>query len=292
MLVGIGLVRYSGDPPDSSDRDLSIRSSTLFPLAAVLAFRPEEYSVHTELYDGPLELLLYLIKRDGIDVADIPIAHVTDEYLLYLERMQQMDLGVAGDFLVMAATLCQLKSHQLLPRELEATDEEDEFDPREQLARRLMEYERFKEASEKLLQRNILGRDTFKRPAAQLSATSRGVDPTVDVFGLLEAFYAAVEAREADEPVHQVQLETHSFADRVGWVLDRLDEGITTLRGLFRGVQGRPQRILTFLAVLEMARLGLLDVRQVDHLGVIEVLASSSRAEADLSGLPEHWENA
>jgi len=258
----------------------------------VLAFRPEEHSVHTEVYDGPLELLLYLIKRDGIDVRDIPIAHVTDEYLRYLDKMRELDLDVAGDFLVMAATLCQLKSRELLPRDPEALDDDDELDPREQLARRLIDYERFKEASEKLLLRNVLGRDTFKRPGAEVDPASRSIDPTVDVFGLLEAFYAAVQAREADDPVHEVELDSYSFADRVGWVLDRLEEGAHTLTTLFRGIQSRPQRIQTFLAVLEMARLRLLDVRQVDHLGVIELFPCSSRADADLSALPEHWEVA
>ena len=292
MLVPIQPVRYCGDPPQGPFAALESRSNTHFPLAAVLAFRPEEYSVHTEVYDGPLELLLYLIRRDGIDVRDIPISHVTEEYLEYLDRMRELDLDVAGDFLVMAATLCQLKSRELLPRDVEALDGEDELDPREQLARRLMEYERFKEASEKLLERNILGRETFKRPSAVIDPTSREIDPTVDVFGLLEAFYAVVQAHEADEPVHEVELESYSFADRVSWVLDRLNEGASTLTSLFRGVPNRSQRILTFLGVLEMARLNLIDVRQVDHLGRIELFARFAHGEADLSALPEHWENA
>ena len=256
----------------------------------MLAFRPEEYAVHTAVYDGPLELLLYLIRRDGIDVRDIPIAHVTQEYLQYLDRMRVLDLDIAGDFLVMAATLCQLKSRELLPRDPEAVDDEDEEDPRERLARRLQEYERYKEAAEKLESRHILGRDTFKRPERTPDPLERELDPTVDVFGLLEAFYNVVQAHAAAEPVHAVQLEEYSFAERVTWILDCVDDfGGANLTTLFERIPTRPQRILTFLAVLEMARLQLVDVRQLDHLGDIRIELQGRREDADLSALAETW---
>ncbi|MCP4804486.1 MAG: segregation/condensation protein A [Proteobacteria bacterium] len=255
----------------------------------MLAFRPEEYAVHTAVYDGPLELLLYLIRRDGIDVRDIPIAHVTEEYLQYLDRMRVLDLDLAGDFLVMAATLCQLKSRELLPRD-PALEEEEEEDPRERLARRLQEYERYKEASEKLTARHVLGRDVFKRPTRPVDPSDRVVDPTVDVFGLLEAFYNAVQAHAAEEPVHAVELETYSFAERVTWILDAVaDFGGASLTMLFESIPTRDQRILTFLAVLEMARLQLVDVRQLDHLGDIRIELQGRREDCDLSALAETW---
>ena len=172
----------------------------------MLAFQPEVWSVHTEVYDGPLELLLYLIRRDGIDVRDIPVARVTDEYLRYLEVMAELDLNVAGDFVVMAATLCQLKSRLLVPKVLGTLDEEDEEeDPRAALARRLLEYQRYKEASIKLLERQVLGRDVFTCGQAEEVAPLRSVDPTVDAFGLLEAFYRVLQRSAEPPPTHEVE---------------------------------------------------------------------------------------
>ena len=254
----------------------------------MLAFRPELHAVRTEVYDGPLELLLYLIRRDGIDVRDIPIAHVTREYLAYLDLMRDLDLDVAGDFLVMAATLCQLKSRELLPRELSAMEEEEEEDPRELLARRLLEYQRFKEAAEKLESRRLLGREVYKRPQQELDPALRGVDPGVDAFGLLEAFYKVLQAHAAEPPVHEVELDEYSMAERVEWVLHRLDEwGESSLERLFERIHSRSQRILTFLALLEMARLQMIGVSQKQHLGQLRLLPRVSAAEADLSTLPD-----
>ncbi len=252
----------------------------------MLAFRPDLHAVRTEVYDGPLELLLYLIRRDGIDVRDIPIAHVTREYLSFLDRMAELDLDVAGDFLVMAATLCQLKSRELIPRELSAMEEDEEDDPREQLARRLLEYQRFKEAAEKLQERRLLGREVFKRPQQPLDPALRGVDPGVDAFGLLEAFYRVLQEHAAEPPVHEVELDEYSMAERVAWVLARLDEwGESPLELLFERIHSRPQRILTFLALLEMMRLQMLDYRQEGFLGTVVLLPRISAADADLTAL-------
>jgi segregation and condensation protein A len=253
----------------------------------LLAFKPEAYAVHTEVYDGPLELLLYLIRRDGIDVRDIPICEVTTEYLRYLDLMSEMDLDVAGDFLVMAATLCMLKSRELLPRPEALQDEEDELDPRDELARRLLEYQRFKEAAEQLASRPMLGRDVYARPTVELDAHERPIDPTVDAFGLLEAFYKAVKAAAAEPPIHSVELDEYSIAERVHWVLLRLEDGGKTLRDLFMHIHGRSQRILSFLAVLEMAKLQFLDLSQVDHLGDVVLTARVQASEVDLDKLPD-----
>ncbi len=252
----------------------------------MLAIHPELHAVRTEVYDGPLELLLYLIRRDGIDVRDIPIAHVTREYLSFLDQMAELDLDVAGDFLVMAATLCQLKSRELLPRELAVMDEDEETDPREQLARRLLEYQRFKEASEKLASRRLLGREVFKRPQQELDPALRGVDPGVDAFGLLEAFYRVLQAHAAEPPTHDVELEEYSMAERVRWVLGCLDEwGACSLDRIFERIHSRSQRILTFLALLEMMKLQLLDFHQDGFLAPVQLLPRVSGAEVDLSVL-------
>ncbi|MCB9744227.1 MAG: segregation/condensation protein A [Alphaproteobacteria bacterium] len=245
--------------------------------------------MHTEVYDGPLELLLYLIRRDGIDVRNIPIAHVTAEYLRYLDMMTQLDLDLAGDFLLMASTLCQLKSRELIPRP-SVLEEEEEEDPKEALARRLIEYERYKEAAEKLEERPLLGRDHYARPPQVLSADERPIDPGVDAFGLLEAFYDVLDRAAEAPPVHEIEMEEYSMAERVRWVLDRLKtwEG-ATLRRLFLEIPTRSQRILTFLAVLEMARFQIIDVRQAAHLGEVELLARAEAAEADLSAISDSY---
>ncbi len=254
----------------------------------MLAFQPERYAVHTEVFEGPLELLLYLIRRDGIDVCDIPIAHVTREYLGYLDMMEQIDLDMAGDFLVMAALLCELKSRDLLPRQHTEEDEEEELDPREDLARRLIEYERYRQASQQLSERHWLGRDVFARPDQQIAAADRPVDPGVDAFGLLEAFYRVLEARAEEEPVHEVELEEYSFQERVTWLLGNLSRTEpVTLQELIASIRGRANRIISFLALLEMARLQMIDVSQERHMGPVALLLKIDPASADLSAIPE-----
>lgn len=257
------------------------------------AFQPDAFAIHTEVYDGPLELLLYLIRRDGIDIRDIPIAHVTAEYLRYLDMMTQLDLDVAGDFLLMASTLCQLKSRELIPRfTLPGLEPEEEEDPRETLARRLLEYQRYKEAAEALMRRpTILGREHFARTALPLGPDEEPIDPTVDAFGLLEVFYSVLDRVAEEAPVHEVEMERVSMSDRVRWVLDRLDalQG-ATLRRLFQEIPTRSQRILTFLAILEMARFQMVEITQAGHLDDVQLYARVRSTEADLSGLTDTYE--
>ena len=253
----------------------------------MFAFQPDRYVVHTEVFDGPLELLLYLIRRDGIDVRDIPISHVTREYLGYLDQMEVMDLDVAGDFLVMAALLCELKSRDLLPRVNHGEEEEEEIDPRQELVSRLIEYERFRQASLQLAERDWLGRDVFARPNTQVARADRPVDPGVDAFGLLEAFYRVLESRAAEEPVHEVELEEYSLQERVTWVLRQLSmTEATDLRDVLVPIRGRSNRVITFLALLEMARLQMVNITQERHLGPVLLLLKIDPASADLSAIP------
>ncbi len=254
----------------------------------MFAFQAERYVVHTEVFDGPLELLLYLIRRDGVDVRDISVAHLTREYLGYLDRMQVLDLDVAGDFLVMAALLCELKSRELLPREeAPSGEEEDALDPRQELVDRLVEYERFRRASLELADRRWLGRDVFARPPATVDPADRPVEPGVDAFGLLEALYRVLESRAAEEPVHEVELEEYSLKERVGWLLERLSlPGPADLRGLLREVAGRARRVITFLALLELARLQMVGITQSYHLGPVLLELKVDPARADLSAIP------
>ena len=248
----------------------------------MLANRPDPHHVQTAVFDGPLELLLYLIRRDGIDVRDIPIAHVTVEYLAVLNRMRELDLNIAGEFLLMASTLCQLKSRELLPREEQELEEEEE-DPKERLVRRLIEYERFKEAAEDLTHRNWLGRDVFARPRTDVDV-ERPLARDVEALALAEAFSSVLQRSKRLPPQHEVELEPWSLVQSVEWLLDVLPQDQPVeIQDLFTQLKSRSQRVQTFMAVLEMARIQLVDVEQDNHLGPLQVTSKKSKESADLS---------
>lgn len=249
-----------------------------------------EPPVRIGVYDGPLELLLFLVRREGVNVRDIPVARICDVYLSFLDNIEELDVDLAGDYLLMAATLCQLKARELLPREpkREGAEEEEECDPREALARRLLEYERFRAAAEELGALERLDRDVFARAPEPLAPDEQPIDPTVESFGLLRIFYEVMERSARPPAIHQVHRERFSLADTVRWVLQRL-EGCEEmlLSELFIEVGTRPRRIFTFLGVLEMARLQMVDLRQAMHLGAVRLFPKVRVAEVDLSAL-EH----
>ena len=170
----------------------------------------------------------------------------------------------------------------------EGEDDEEEEDPRERLVRRLIEYQRYKEASEELRLRPWLGRDVYVRPAADVDPADRPLARDIDAFALLESFYATLEAHAEGEPVHEVQLEEFSFTERVEWLLKYLDGGEPLpLRQVLEQVGGRAQRVLTFLALLETTRLGMTIIEQEGHLGPVAVASVVVAAKADLSNLPK-----
>jgi segregation and condensation protein A len=253
----------------------------------LLACDPRTYAVHTEVYDGPLELLLFLVRRHGVDLRDVPIAPITDAFLEHIHRMEALDLEVAGEFLVMASTLCWLKSQELLPRAapLDLADEDDPVAVREDLARRLLEYQRYREAAEALSQRPWLGRDTFAAVQAPIGGTERSVVAGTNPLGLLQIFYEVLQRHAADAPIHQIELEHYSLQEMAGWILGRLHEGPRELTDLLRLLQRRGDRIIAFLAALEMARLGMLDLRQGQHLGPIILHGQATPETADLGRL-------
>ncbi|MCB9779082.1 MAG: segregation/condensation protein A [Alphaproteobacteria bacterium] len=240
--------------------------------------------VRTEDYDGPLELLLFLIRREGIDPRDLRVAPICDAYLAQVELMDALDLDVAGDFVVMASTLCLLKSRELLPRSV-VDDEEEEEDLRDGLVRRLVEYERYREASERLGDRHLLGRDEFTRPHVELDVSERPVEPGCDAMGLLEVLYELVQRQQAPEPVHEVELEVYSLREMASWVLTQLGQGPRSLADLLSELDRKLDRVVCFLASLEMARLQLLDVRQSHHLAPVVLHPVRDPEGADLSSL-------
>lgn len=247
--------------------------------------------VQIDIYDGPLDLLLYLVRRDGIDVRNLPLVHITREYLAAMEELYEFNIDMAGEFILMAATLCELKSRELLPRSKTETEQSDdpqeEEDPRIALARRILQYQRFKEAAENLDSLQMLGRDVFKRQGVAVSWGDRPVDPGVDSLGLLDHYRAAMN-REVVQPVHEVHREELSWAVCVHSVLQLLDDGEErSLDELLSEFSSRAEKIMTFLAVLELVRLQMLEIAQRTHLSPILLRSMVKHQEADLSMIPE-----
>ncbi len=224
--------------------------------------------VHTRVYEGPLELLLYLVKRDSIDLGHLPLSHITGEYLAYLDQMRHLDLDLAGEFLVMAATLCELKSRELLPsitRSVSTGDEEQ--DPREALALRILEYQRYREAAETLLSRPILGKDVFCREPKPIAHNRLGIHTGTDITGFAAIYYQLLHKRSSSPPTHHVKASPVNWQESLSSVLDLLEDGQAHgIDELFAALPTRTHRIFAFLAVLELCRQGYLDIRQEVHL--------------------------
>lgn len=228
------------------------------------------YAVKLAVFEGPLDLLLHLIRQNEVDITDIPIARIAEQYLQTIELMQELDLDVAAEYLVMAATLALIKSRMLLPQE--AQDDEEAVDPRAELVQRLLEYQRYKEVAEALARRRLLGRDVF-------SVVGPGPEPTpegereieVGLFELLAAFRAVLQSERAVDLKHEIETEHVTVRDRMMVVMDLLEqhESIEFMQ-IFRqagpgGEGARPTRavlVATFLAMLELARLAALRIYQ------------------------------
>jgi len=235
----------------------------------------EAYPVKLDSFEGPLDLLIHLIKRNEVNIYDIPIALITDQYLAYLSLMQELNLDVAGDFLVMAATLIHIKSRMLIPRPTpDVVGEEDEEDPREALVRRLLEHQRFKAAAELLHERQTVRAAQYHRPdAAVADVAGEGFEPEleVDLFSLLAAFRGVLE-RARTRPRVVLPPEQMSIEQRIDQLLDRLSETEAVgFEDLFADANSRPALIVTFLALLEMIRLKLIRVFQSGPFGPIRV---------------------
>jgi segregation and condensation protein A len=235
----------------------------------------EAYPVKLASFEGPLDLLIHLIKRNEVNIYDIPIALITDQYLQYLALMQELNLDVAGEFLVMAATLIHIKSRMLIPRPTpEVVGDEEEEDPREALVRRLLEHQRFKAAAELLHERQTVRAAQFHRPdAAVADVAGEGFEPEleVDLFSLLAAFRGVLE-RAKSRPKVVLPPEQMSIEQRIEQLLERLSETEAVgFEDLFADAHSRPALIVTFLALLEMIRLKLIRVFQSGSFGPIRV---------------------
>ncbi|MEZ5287347.1 MAG: segregation/condensation protein A, partial [Vicinamibacterales bacterium] len=231
--------------------------------------------IKLQSFEGPLDLLVHLIRKNKVDVYDIPIALITKQYLDYLDLMQELNLDVASEFLVMAATLIHIKSRMLLPRpETAAGEVEEEEDPRDALVRRLLEHERFKAAAELLHERETIRNAQWTRPDARVEAIAgEEYEPEleVDLFSLLSAFKKVLE-RARERPPVPLPPEEISIEARIEQLLERLSEAEACgFEQLFEDAASRPELIVTFLALLEMIRLKLVRVFQSSQLGEIRV---------------------
>ena len=254
----------------------------------MLAYDAPSNSVHTETFDGPLELLLYLVRREGVDIREVRISPITDAFLTHLEVLEILDLDIAGDFLLLAATLCFLKSRELLPRAQAEEGEEDEEDPaaiRDALARRLIEYQRYQEASINLGNHPWLNRDVFAAPHRPIAPEERPIDPRVGPLGLLEIFQGILTRHAAPEPVHEVHRERYSLTEMAGWVLGQIRAGPRELTDLLNGLDYRIDRVVAFLATLELARLQYLELEQRYHLGPVVLRSLNTDINPDLRAL-------
>jgi segregation and condensation protein A len=227
--------------------------------------------VQVEIFEGPLDLLLHLIKKNEVSIADIPIATITEQYLATLEVMQAFNLDVAGEFLVMAATLIHIKSRMLLPLTDAEEDEEEGADPREELVRRLLEYQRFKDAADQLERREVLTRDVFVRSVAPVEEVPAPGFREVSVFELLTALKQVLD-RLPKDVVHEVMLDKITVREKMTLLLDHLRaQGKTLFESLFAEVKTRMEVVVTFLAMLELVKVRAIRIFQEEATGPIQI---------------------
>jgi segregation and condensation protein A len=244
------------------------------------------YSVSLPSFEGPLDLLLHLCQKHELDILDIPISFVTEKYLEYLAVMTLMHLDVASEYLVMAATLAHIKSKMLLPAPPPGQDDDDlgelEEDPRESLIRRLLEYQKYKQAGAELTARGVAGRDVFPRGATLEETVPTGLPPLADVslFSLVEAFQRVLD-RAKVKLSHEIVTERLSLTDRIQELATMLAERKRlTFEELFEGAFSRFDLVITFLALLEMTRLKMTRLVQTEPLTPIYVEVSVMSDEA------------
>ncbi|UTA49303.1 segregation/condensation protein A [Simiduia sp. 21SJ11W-1] len=258
--------------PDQAEMPFAIvQGKAVTDLPKDLYIPPDALEVILEAFEGPLDLLLYLIRRQNLDILEINVAEITRQYMSYVEMMSAMQFELAAEYLVMAAMLAEIKSRMLLPRSSEA--EEEEEDPRAQLIRRLQEYERFKKAAEDIDELPRVGRDVFHASAQAPDRNLTRPEPDVDLKELLLALSEVLRRADMFES-HHVTKEKLSTRERMGQVLDRLaHKQFMPFVQLFTVEEGRLGVVVTFLAVLELIKESLVEIVQNDSFGAIHVRA-------------------
>lgn len=241
---------------------------------------PDALEVILEAFEGPLDLLLYLIKRQNLDILDIPIAPVTRQYIEYIDMMKEMRLELAAEYLVMAAVLTEVKSRLLLPRSIES---EEEDDPRADLIRRLQEYEQFKQAAEDLDQLPRMNRDNWPIEASMPPTEREKPQPEIDLRELMLAFKDVMQRSEMYTH-HKIEREPLSVRERMSNVLDRLqsaEQGFIEFKSLFSLEEGRLGVVVCFLAILELLKGHMIDFAQAESFAPIYVTAVGAEEEGE-----------
>jgi segregation and condensation protein A len=234
------------------------------------------YEIKLDVFEGPLDLLLYLIRKNEIDIYNIPIALITGQYLSYLDMMRSLNLDLAGEYLVLASTLIHIKSKLLLPPAEGEGEEEEGEDPRAELVQQLLEYQAFKEAALSLNERPLLERDVFTRGAAseEEQTTAEEADDAlieVDIFELVTAFRRIIDGLDLKEEL-EIDMEKMSLADRINEIMERLsEEGQITFSDLLGDRTDRRRIIYTFLAILELMKLRMVRAYQTGPFGAIRL---------------------
>lgn len=273
--TGIPISRASDDGRLSDLRETGsdvvaiVEGQVVDELPADLYIPPHALEIFLETFEGPLDLLLYLIRRQNLEILSIRVAEITEQYMRYIELMSALELTLAGEYLVMAATLAEIKSRMLLPR---VTETEDENDPRSELIRRLQEYDRIKVAAEGIAQLPRLERDTFLARAMPPELIKERSEPVVDMKALMLALSDVLHRADLYER-HAVQMEPLSVRERMSNVLEQVSVGgeFVPFGDLFSPVEGRRGVIVTFLALMELCREGLVDLLQHEAYAPIYV---------------------
>ena len=267
---------HAQPPPEQVEMPFAVvNGEPVTQLPHDLYIPPQALEVFLEAFEGPLDLLLYLIRRQNLDILDIPLAEITRQYIQYIELMQELQLELAGEYLVMAATLAEIKSRMLLPRP-KLDGEGEEQDPRAELVRRLQEYERFKRAAEDIDALPRLERDVWATSAELKDRQVVRVLPQITMQEMLVAFKEVV-ARAEMFAHHHIQRERLTIRERMSDILSALESSsFVEFVRLFRPEEGRMGVTVTFVAILELVREGLIDIVQAEPFAPLHVRAAGA----------------
>jgi len=258
--------------------------------------KESEYKVRLEVFEGPLDLLLYLVKKDEVDIYDISIERITTQYLACLEAFEVLHIDLAGEFLVMAANLLYIKSRTLLPKDQQMPEEEaDEDDPRWELIRQLIEYRKFKEAASHLRDHEELQSALFPRPAPLDGMHSPVLEDNmligdVGIFDLINAFQRALNRLPETDRQSEIHEETFTVTDRINHLVNLVGRGVSMrFDELFSTASSRAELVVTFLAILELIRMRQFRVRQEEQFGEIWLDRPASAEEEATEEVPAYF---
>jgi segregation and condensation protein A len=271
------IVEHPAVTPQQEEMPFAVvQGEPITELPKDLYIPPQALEVFLEAFEGPLDLLLYLIKRQNLDILNIPIAEITRQYMAYVEIMKDLQLELAGEYLVMAAMLAEIKSRMLLPRQ--EVENADEDDPRAELIRRLQEYERYKQAAEEIDELPREGRDTFTASVATPDKKRERPEPDVELRDLLLALTDVMRRAEMFAH-HQIAREPLSIRERMSQILEKIQpDTFIEFTTLFTLEEGKRGVVVSLMAVLELLKQSMIELIQTEAFGVIHVKAVGSES--------------